>query len=79
MDSLDSEDRRIIGIIETKPFRLYSSTEFLPTAKKQATLKLDTLREIEQTLNHLNDLKIVYKMAVQGRTYYFSPKAEIES
>ncbi len=79
MYSLDNEDRRIIGIIETKPFRLYSSAEFLPAAKKQAIIKLDTLREIEQTLNHLNDLKIVYKMAVQGRTYYFSPKAEMDS
>jgi hypothetical protein len=71
----DVEDQKVISKIESKPYRLYLLPELLPKTRQisgnQAML-------LESRLNRLNEARIIYKVAIKDKIYYFSPKAETE-
>jgi hypothetical protein len=68
MARLDIEDEALITQIDTKPYRLYLLTDFLQMTQNP--------KQLESRLNRLNDARIIFKVSVKNKTYYFSPKAE---
>jgi hypothetical protein len=78
MITLDAEDRRIISQINSKPYRFYSLTELLSRTDNLLSANQDITKQLESRLNQLNYSKIIYKVVIKEKTYYFSPKAETD-
>ncbi len=75
MDSLDTQDQKLITQIDTKPYKFYLLTDLLP---KTNQLSRNQVKRFESRLNRLNEARIIYKVAIKEKTYYFSPKAETD-
>jgi hypothetical protein len=75
MHRLDIEDQKVISQIDSKPYRLYSLAELLP---KNRTISGNQATLLESRLNRLNEARVIYKVAIKEKIYYFSPKAETE-
>jgi hypothetical protein len=75
-DNFDREDKRILSRINRKPYRFYSLTDLLPKTDDQLSANQDLINQFEIRLNQLNESRIIYKVAIEAKTYYFSPKAE---
>jgi hypothetical protein len=75
MIHLDREDQRLLTQIDSKPYKFYSLTDLLPKINQLSGYKVT---QFESRLNRLNEARIIYKIAIKEKTYYFSPKAETE-
>jgi hypothetical protein len=75
MIRLDIEDQKVISQIDSKPFMLYSLADLLP---KTSQISGNQVTLLESRLNRLNEARIIYKVAIKDKIYYFSPKAETE-
>jgi len=72
MSTLDAEDKRILAIIERKPYKSYSQPDLLPFTNDSLTKRMEMSKALESRLERLVDLGLI-----KEKTLYFSPKAKI--
>ncbi len=76
MDNLDRQARMILSQIDSKPYRLYTINDLLLNIDECTNQNIT--KEFESRLTSLNDERLIYKVKIKEKTYYFSPKAETD-
>jgi len=72
VDILDSEDKRILAIIECKPYQSYSLLDLLPFTRDSLAKRMKMSKALESRLERLVNLGLI-----KEKTLYFSPKAKV--
>jgi len=77
MDALDSEDKRILSIIERKPYGTYLAIALMPFAPDSLTRRMKMAKEHQSRLNRLVEFGFIKTKSLGKKTLYCSPKAKI--
>ena len=71
-DKLDAEDLKLLALINRKPYKAYSLSDFLPPTKDSLLEREEMTDEMQTRLNRLS-----HSGLIREKTLYFSPKAKI--
>ena len=77
MEIFDTEDQRILSLIESKPYKLYSITDLLPVTKESYSVKQQKVKELEPKLERLFKTNSIRKTIINENPFYYSPNTEL--
>jgi hypothetical protein len=77
MDELDSEDKRILSIIERKPYGAYPLNSLIPFTLDSLTRRMEMNKEYQRKVNRLVEFGFIKAKSLGEKMLYCSPKAKI--